>query len=178
MEITDIRCNPRLYFADDAQARKDALYKLGLAFENILMIIGRNHREPIVRNIFTTSQKLTTGFMLSRLFESDRKLKAMLLSYGEFDRSKNGEDFENKIRELLNADQLFIGIPHYMRYYTLSTLVRNYYSHEGCQDTMVNRDESLFQQVINEGLLSILSIFKYFTDRGLVEKFEDKKKEQ
>jgi len=170
MEIVDIRCNPQLYPAEKSQAYKTALHKVGLAFENILMIIGRNHVDPKVKDIFVTKEVLTAESMLARLFEHDSALKTMLRSYSGFDRSTNGKDFERKVKELLD-DREFAKTPHYIRYYTLSTLVRNYYSHEGCQDTLLNKDESLFQQVINEGLLSALSIFRYFASRNLVSNF-------
>jgi hypothetical protein len=170
MEIVDMRCNPQLYTMDKTQVFKNALYKAGLAFENVLLIIGRNHTDPNTRNIFVTAKQLVAEYMLARLFEHDRALKEMLHSYGGFDRSTNGKDFERKVKELLDDKEL-AKIPHYIRYYTLSTLIRNYYSHEGCQDTLINKDESMFQQVINETLLSTLSVFKYHADEGLVTGF-------
>jgi len=170
IEIVDIRCNPQLYPVDRSQAFKTALYKTGLAFENILMIIGRNHTDPKIRGLFISAPKLTVEFMLMQLFKNDEALKLIIRSYGSFDRSKSREDFENKIATLLN-DALFSTTPHYIRYYATSVLVRNYYSHEGCEDTSANKDEALFQQVVNEGLLSILSIFRYFANHRMVANF-------
>lgn len=171
MEIVDIRCNPQLYPVDRSQAFKTALYKTGLAFENILMIIGRNHTDPKTRGFFVSATKMTVEFMLGQLFKNDEALKSTVRSYGSFDRSRSRQDFESKIEMLLD-DTLFDGVPQYIRYYATSVLVRNYYSHEGCEDTNVNKNEAIFQQVVNQGLLSILSIFRHSVNRRLIANFQ------
>jgi hypothetical protein len=86
-----------------------------------------------------------------------------LRTFSGFDRSKSVEDFEGKIGAPLDdRDSRF---PDYIRNYSISTLVRNYYSHEGCQDTLANIDDGLFQQIVNEVLFSTISILNYFVNR-------------
>ena len=165
MEIVEIRCNPKLYHQEKTQAYKNALLKLGLAFEDMLVIIGRNHADSKVQKTFGRA-RLNIKYMLTRLFEKDEVLKTVLSSYSDFDRSKDTKDFEKKVQELLGkeGDEL----PPYARYYALTTLVRNYYSHDGCQDTTANTDEQLFIRILNEGLCSALSLFKFLADRDKI----------
>ena len=66
-------------------------------------------------------------------------------------------------------------VPEYLRNYAISTLVRNYYSHEGCQDTLANKDDGLFQQIANEVLYASITITKYFVNRKKIT-FESSKK--
>lgn len=170
MEIVDIRYDPQLHHRDVAQAYKTALSKLGLVFENVLMIIGRNHADAKIKKTFWTKPRLNVKYMLNRLFAKDEILKAVLNLYGDFDRSKNGKDFEKKAQKLLGkkGDEL----PRYARFYALSTLVRNYYSHEGCQDTIANTDEQVFVSILNEGLFSAVNVFKFFADRDMIVGFK------
>ena len=166
MEIVDIRYNPKLHYREKAQAYKTALLKLGLVFENTLVIVGRNHIDPEVQKTFRTKRHLNIKYMLTRLFQKDEVLKAVLGSYCDFDRSRDAKDFEKKVQELLGkeGDEL----PLYARYYALTTLVRNYYSHDGCQDTIANVDEQMFLRILNEGLCSALSLFRFFADRDRI----------
>lgn len=160
MEIVDMRCNPQLYPMEKNQTYKIALQRLGLVFENIVMLVGQNHSDTKISSVFQNRERLTLEYMLSVLFDYDANLKAVLRTYSGFDRSKSVKDFEEKITQLL--DDTGVRFPSYIRYYTLSALIRNYYSHEGCQDTIINKDESLFQQAVNDGLLSSISIVRFF----------------
>ena len=58
--------------------------------------------------------------------------------------------------------------PPYAHCYSLTSLIGKFYISEECQDTVANTDERIFTKIINESLVSILNIFKFCADRGLM----------
>jgi molybdopterin-guanine dinucleotide biosynthesis protein len=167
IEIVEIRDNPQLYPTSKNQAYKTALYKLGLAFETTLMTAGRNHCDGEISNLFKSSERLTASKMLTILCRDLPDLSGLINTYTKFDRSKGSDDFLDKVKLFLD-NSAFEGITPDLRYYTLTILVRNFYSHEGCQDNELNRDEAMFQQTINGGLFSMIQIVRYLLNRKLI----------
>jgi hypothetical protein len=165
IDAIDIRCNPQLYPVKENQAYKDALIKLGLAFENSLLLVGRNHTNANIRKVFRESKTLTIKFMLIRLFD-DGVLKETLTTYADFDRTKSTLDFEEKLKQLFGGKGK--SIPANARAYTLTTLVRNFMAHEGNANTIANDDELTFYSIFDEMLFATISFFKYFVDRKLI----------
>ena len=66
------------------------------------MLLGRNHSDTRISTIFQTKEKLSLEYMLGYLFEYDLSLKVTYDTFGGFDRSKSAQDFEKKIKELLD----------------------------------------------------------------------------
>jgi hypothetical protein len=170
-ELIDIRCNPQSYGTNRFQVYKTALLKIGPVFEETAMIIGRRHMDPSVQKTFQ-AKKLTLKYMLQRLYPNYVDLKNALEYYGDFDRSQNEKDFEQKLNDLMGS--MAESLPLHIRAYAMTALVRNYYSHEACPDTEANKTDVTFFEVINMGTLAAVLLVKDHIDRGAIPGFKSK----
>lgn len=172
-ESVDILCFPHFYGKNKDEVFKKALLLLSRAFERILVTIGKNHRKIGIRTVFRERTDLGTQEMIQILFATDKDLGPALRSCSAFDAElKSRGNFEEKIEGLMKTGKSRISRSY--RFLALTIMTANHYSDENCEDASANTDEVRFRSIMNAMLGTIISVFKYFSDRNEILVFKIK----
>jgi hypothetical protein len=152
---------------DERLDRKLSTFALCQTFEESLVQLGRISEREQVRKRFENAKQLTTSYMLKQLIEDVGKGKK-IQEYGRFDRSMGSEDFDNKLRMLiqtgkaLNRGDSEIGIEQPFLDYSIALLVRNYTHHTPILDSRLYNEEVVFNLIFEHLIGAVVRSFVQF----------------